>query len=196
MSKNEVLIGKSGKIKNFAFVVYEDSCKEGWKEDIENMHVKALWIYHDKDKTEDGELKKPHYHVMIMWDGPIALTTARSVAKHFGAANDYVEPVRNKISYARYMCHIDQPNKHQYGIELLQELGGVNKMDLVGEEKENKVDIAREVLKFCKESKVWYYCDIIDYCFGNNEIWANLLLDIRFGRLIQDYIKSLQAKEG
>lgn len=195
MSKNEGLVWKNGKARSFAFVLYKDSCIENWKEEIENLHVKAIWIYHDKDVTKEGEPKKPHYHVMVIWDGPISVATARNIAKHFGAANEYVELVKCKSAYARYMCHLDQPNKYQYGIELLQELGGVNKMDLIGEEKESKVEIAREVLSFCRENKVWYYCDIIDYCFENNEIWANLMLDIRFGRLIQDYIKSLQAKE-
>lgn len=195
MSKNEVLVGKSGRMRNFAFVLYEDSCEKDWKEELESMHVKAVWIYHDKDMTEEGELKKPHYHVMLMWDGMIPMTVARSVAGRFGAVNDYVEQVRSKNSYARYMCHLDQPNKYQYGVDLLQELGGVDKMDLIGEEKEDKAKIAQEVLKFCRENRVWYYCDIVDYCFENDPKWAQLLLDLRFGRLIQDYIKSLMAKE-
>lgn len=196
MSKSEVIVGGNGKTRNFAFILYEDSCQEDWKKELENMHVEAVWIYHDKDVTEEGELKKPHYHIMIMWDGPISMVMARNIAGHFGAANNYVESVRSKKTYARYMCHLDQPNKYQYGVDSLQELGGVSKMDLIGEEKEDRLIIAREVLKFCRENSVWYYCDIIDYCFENNEIWANLILDIRFGRLIQDYIKSLQSKRG
>lgn len=183
------------RVRSFAFELYEDSCKKGWKEELENMHVKALWIYHDKDVTEGGEMKKPHFHVMIMLDGSVGFSTARDIGKKFGAANDYIELIRSRGGYARYMCHLDQPNKYQYEIELLQELGGINKMDLIGEEREDKAEIAREVLKFCRERKIWHYCDIIDYCFENNEIWANLMLDIRFGRLIQDYIKSLHAKE-
>lgn len=185
---------RSESTRNFAFELYDDSCVPNWKSELEKLHVKAVWIYHDKDVTVTGELKKPHHHVMIMWDGTMSIVTARNIAERFGAANNYIENIVSKRVYARYMCHLDQPDKYQYDISLMQSLGGVNVMKLIGETGKNKIEVVQDVLEFCRENQMWYYCDIIDYCFENNQIWANLLLDVRVGKLVQDYMHSLKLK--
>lgn len=49
----------------FSFILYEED-----KEQMKSMlyltsHFKYARIYHDKDKEENGEFKKPHYHIII-----------------------------------------------------------------------------------------------------------------------------------
>ena len=61
------------RIRNFAFLIYEDSALENWKEKLESLFVPSLFIYHDQDTDSEGKVKKPHYHVLVMLDTPHGL---------------------------------------------------------------------------------------------------------------------------
>ena len=63
------------KKRNWTFVLYEDSCAKDWEEYLVSTGVPFSYVYHDKDKTELGEPKKPHYHVLVCFDGPTTYNT-------------------------------------------------------------------------------------------------------------------------
>ena len=65
------MIKSEMKKRNWTFVLYDDSCAKDWEEYLISTGVPFAYAYHDKDKTEIGEPKKPHYHVVICFDGPI-----------------------------------------------------------------------------------------------------------------------------
>ena len=56
--------------RNFATIVYPESAPSDWinilRSEIIPFFVSPL---HDRDILEDGTPKKPHYHVMLMFDG-------------------------------------------------------------------------------------------------------------------------------
>lgn len=191
MTKNAKKNEKRESVKNFAMELYEDSCNPDWKERLEKMHVKAVWIYHDKDKWANGEPKKPHHHLMVLWRNTTTFATAQRVTKELGGANGYVEIIRDAESYGRYMCHLDEEDKHKYDIEDVQEVGGADYKKLIGVTQKDKFKALREIIGLCNDRKYNNYCAVVDYCLENREDWVELLLDIRFGRLIQDYIKSM-----
>lgn len=75
----------------------------------------AEWAYiqHDCDVTEEGELKKPHIHVVGR------LETSRSpstVANKIGVPANYVECKKGYTfkKGVRYLVHLDDPGKYQY----------------------------------------------------------------------------------
>ena len=68
-------------------------------------------ILHDRDVDENGELKKPHWHVVISFRYQ---KTATAVAKLFGIAPNYVQPASSKVGALRYLLHLDDPDKFQY----------------------------------------------------------------------------------
>lgn len=52
-------------------VVYPESAAENWIEILNLSGLQAIISpLHDKDVNATGEIKKAHYHVMLMWDGP------------------------------------------------------------------------------------------------------------------------------
>lgn len=56
--------------RNYATIVYKESAPENWKEILSDEHVGVLISpYHDKDLNPDGEVKKAHWHVLILFDG-------------------------------------------------------------------------------------------------------------------------------
>ena len=75
-------------------------------------------ILHDKDVYEDGdhkgELKKPHWHVVIkfsnaVWNVP--------TAKTLGIEPNYLQQCSNLDGALLYLVHEGNPDKHQYDLE-------------------------------------------------------------------------------
>ena len=61
---------KDDRMRNFATVIYPESAVEGWMEKLQSFHVEALVSpLHDRDVNPTGEKKKPHYHVLVMYQG-------------------------------------------------------------------------------------------------------------------------------
>lgn len=75
-------------------------------------------ILHDKDVDENGELKKPHYHVLLTYDNPRSLV---SISKRLCVAHNAVEAKDNAKQSMMYLCHrtAKSRNKWQYGSDAL-----------------------------------------------------------------------------
>jgi hypothetical protein len=73
-------------------------------------------ILHDMDTTEDGEFKKPHYHVVIKFKNACWRT---ALAKELGITENYIEQIRNEEAALEYLIHYneDENEKHKYDIE-------------------------------------------------------------------------------
>mgnify|MGYP001119512819 CR=1 FL=1 len=80
--------GKSsgrGRTRNYATVVYPESADKNWKENLVQQFVPVFVSpLHDKDENPTGEKKKPHYHVLIMFDGVKTKDQAKAVIEAFG----------------------------------------------------------------------------------------------------------------
>ena len=117
------------KKRNWTFVLYDDSCAKDWESYLVSTGVPFSYAYHDKDFTEVGEPKKPHYHVLICFDGPITYQNVSNYAKRVGAANDVVQPVGSVRGIVRYFCHKDNPDKYQYSEDIIQCRNGFDPQD-------------------------------------------------------------------
>lgn len=107
-------------------IVYPESAPEGWRDKLSECGMQCLISpLHDKDvKADTGEIKKAHWHVVLIWDGP---TT-------YGNAHGYVEQIggvgciacASLRGAARYLTHEDDPDKYHYNKADVQTLGGVD----------------------------------------------------------------------
>ena len=60
------------KSRVWTFIFYPDSAPADWRDIMLQSGLKiAVSPLHDRDFTDDGKSKKPHYHVIAMWDGYI-----------------------------------------------------------------------------------------------------------------------------
>ena len=92
----------------FATILYTESCSADYLQQLESMHIPAfLSPLHDNDLTEDGEKKKPHYHLMLMFQGKKSKEQVVQIFKKLGGVG--CELVESKIGMARYLCHLDNP---------------------------------------------------------------------------------------
>lgn len=75
------------------------------------------YILHDNDfKAETGELKKPHYHIVVRTK-PSLLSTILN--KFSGLTSNFIEVTHEFKWCIRYLCHLDDSEKFQYSPELI-----------------------------------------------------------------------------
>lgn len=165
--------------RNWAFTVYADSAPCDWKERLAKEVVPAfISPIHDRDTTEDGELKKPHWHVMLMYSGLRPIEHVRELCLRVGAANGYVEPVVDSRAYARYLCHLDNQDKARYDPSDVVQLGGADYREKTGSALD--VDTAvGEMMDWCDENGCVSFATLSRYARRNRPDWFRVLTSSR-----------------
>lgn len=93
------------------------------------------YILHDRDFDENGEVKKPHYHLYIKLNGKKRCSTLyNDIIKCLGegATQPFlIQSCSNERSFQRYLVHADDLDKTQYQIsEIKTNLDLKNMLDL------------------------------------------------------------------
>ena len=115
------------------FLLYPDSACEC----LDTDDLEDVWRYldelmvpilvsplHDMDVKDDGsgKLKKPHYHVLVQFDGPVPYKQCLAMFEGLGVKILKVVPSRRTCE--RYWCHLDSPWKVKYDTADLRCFGG------------------------------------------------------------------------
>ena len=96
-------MNKDERQRAFNLVINKNAkCYEEIKQIIENLCNVTLYglILHDKDTTEAGQIKEPHYHLFIKFKNA---RTFQSIKKQFEGA--HVERVLNENQSIKYLFH-------------------------------------------------------------------------------------------
>lgn len=173
--------------RNFACVVYPDSAPVDWKE-ILSAHLIPTFIspLHDKDVNPNGEPKKPHYHVMLMYDGVKSPEQVAEVFSSFGGVG--CEIVKSIRGYARYLCHLDNPEKAQYDQGDVVSLAGADYVSTIGLAID-KYKAIREMIDYCEEHNIISYAELLRYCMSDRFDWFRILCD-NGTYVVKEYLKS------
>lgn len=84
------------------------------------LHNKDIWTEEDEKNNSEhksGELKKPHYHIIIKFSQPRWNT---AIADELGIAYNYLEPCRSFKNAGAYLVHSGIDDKYQYDISELE----------------------------------------------------------------------------
>ncbi len=186
----------------FATLVYPETAKENWFSILENHHIPCFIIFHDKDLNSDGSLKKPHFHVLIMFDSLKSEKQVKEIIKSISGVG--LEKINSLRSYARYLCHLDNPNKTQYPIEQVISLCGSDYPSIISLEKD-KYKILQEIINFINKENIFSYYELCSYSstfnyewfkiIASNTIFLNTYLKSRYWTLKENNIKSINSKE-
>ena len=76
-----------------------------------------LAINHSEDSTEDGAPKGPHIHLILKVKHPRYVS---ALSKELGIEPKLFRKLESFDGYARYMLHLDEPDKHQYEFDDLE----------------------------------------------------------------------------
>lgn len=157
------------KKRNWTFVLYNDSCSKDWEEYLISTGVPFSYAYHDKDITEIGEDKKPHYHVIMCFDGPTTYNTMYEIGERVGAANKVVQPVGSVRGMVRYFCHKDNPDKYQYNEDIIQCRNGFDPKDYFNLTVSQQKALKRMVINFIRDNDIQQYADLVEILYDSEE---------------------------
>lgn len=165
---------QDGRVRNFATVVYPESAPEDWR-DILGRYCIPCFIspLHDRDINPIGEPKKPHYHVMLMFEGKKSQAQVREIFKTIGGVG--CEIVQSLRGYARYLCHLDNPEKAQYSVDDVQAIAA----DYIGTIglALDKYKALGEMQDFCDKYNVFSFYALARYARGQRPDWHRVLCD-------------------
>lgn len=181
------------KVRAIAGILYPDSAPKNWKDLISELHIMALVSpLHDSDIQADGTPKKPHYHVLLIFDGPVTVSRAAGLLQGIGCI-DFTQSVHSITSYARYLCHIDDHDKHRYDIKDVLSFGGAD-YDILCQRSLDKDSAITEMEDFIDQNHVYSFREFAKYCRTNQPTWhRHLTTDC--GWFIKEYIKSAYWEE-
>lgn len=134
--------------------------------ELSSADIYAL-ILHDKDIIEEtGELKKPHYHLVIEYKNAHYFT---AITKIFEGA--HIEPCNNKVASYQYLIHQNNKEKYQYSQTDIQS---------------NHIVKIKEFLNLDQFED--FNPNRIIYYFRQGTI-SNIQYYMRFGQQVKNYIK-------
>lgn len=176
----------------WTFVIYPDSAPENWKEIIESWHTEAyVSPLHDKDLNGDNEEKKAHRHVVLVFSGNKSAEQIQELSDQLSGVK--IIPAKNRVAdkriMVRYLVHYDNPEKFQYEIDDILEIGGADKLAFFAGEKEDDTAV-REMMSWAREQGITSFATLADYAAAEKPEWFRVLVSRR-SYFMDKYLKSL-----
>lgn len=161
--------------RGWACIVYPESAPEDWVEKLNEAHIQTLISpLHDKDKRGNGEEKKPHYHVLAMFDGPVGESSAKAYFGRIGvtAPPEKIDTIKG---YARYLVHMDDHDKHRYSESDVIALAGASWTACALDEAEEVNCLLDEIEAYIDESGCISYAALCRYARAERSDWTRVI---------------------
>ena len=100
-----------GKNRQWSAILYNENMKPDWKDQIENLvQLPFAYCVHDKGlQLEDGDHRKVHTHLILVWPAPTTFKHACEVFNRLSAEGkrcfSTIEPVYNARRIYDYLIH-------------------------------------------------------------------------------------------
>lgn len=177
----------SKRTRNFATVVYPESAPLDWQDLLASQFIPTfISPLHDKDKNPTGEDKKEHYHVIIMFDSVKTTDQATNIFNLIGGVG--CEIVNSIRGYARYLCHLDNPEKAQYKTDEVRSLGGADYFSTIGLPID-KYEAVAEMMDYIDLHNIYDVRTLMRYARSERPDWFRALCDNSM-MVIKEYLKS------
>jgi hypothetical protein len=175
--------------RTWTFVLYEDSAPDDWRDKLDNEHIE--WIespWHDKDINADGEPKKKHKHILLMFNGKKSYEQIKDITDMLG--QPIPQRCHNARAMVRYMAHLDNPEKAQYNPSEIIGHGGADVSDMLRPSSSERYTIIRDMISYIRSAEITEFQDLMDYASDEHfDDWFPLLCD-NSAYVIGLYIKS------
>ena len=165
---------KNFRSRNWLGVVYPESAPEDWREILDNMRL--TWLegpLHDRDVNANGEPKKPHIHIILMYS---TQTSQNAVNEVLGLINAPIAiACRNTRAAIRYLIHADNPEKAQYSKEDVKAHGGAVIGKALDPTPVDKATAMKEMCAWVLENDIIDFADLLEFAMLNNSDWFEVL---------------------
>lgn len=173
---------------NYATTIYPESAIENFKDAIANWHVQAfLSPLHDKDVNDDGSRKKAHWHLEVMFRNGRSESAVRELFVSIGGVG--CEILKDKVAYARYLCHLDEKGKKVlYNLEDVVEFGGADYKKVIENCGRSKFEVYGEIMDYIDTVHCKSYAQLLRYARKFEPDWFSTLC--KNGMVVKDYMRS------
>lgn len=167
-------MAKDKKSRGWLTVCYPESAPVDWVERLAQAGVMALISpLHKDDVNADGETKKPHYHVILLWEGPTTYSNAKEFVALIGGVGCIA--MATLRGAARYLCHLDNPEKAQYDPADVRSLGGLDYQEIIASASDDLLALY-EIFDYIEEHKITSFRQLVYYCRYERTDWARVIL--------------------
>jgi hypothetical protein len=160
--------------RNWSVIVYPESAPENWRDILDQEHIK--WVespLHDSDINSTGEQKKPHWHIVLMFDSNKTYEQVKSITDKL---NTVVPQKCNSVEGSvRYMIHIDNPEKFQYNRDDIVVHGNVDISKYFEMSLSQKYALIDEMSQFIINYDVVEFMDLKAYAMQERPDWNEVL---------------------
>lgn len=182
-------IDKNLRSKYWTFILYEDSDTLKFNDFIDYIKQNYIFLYikHDKDFNEFGEIKKPHYHVVLKFDNYKWLS---ALSGELGIPGNFFEPVHSMNAILMYLIHFNQPEKYQYSInDVVGSLVLKNKLiKLIKNESLEEAKVLK-LYDFISNSEYITLNELVKFALNNN-LWSEFRRSsLIFIKLLEEHNK-------
>lgn len=175
--------------RNWSVVVYPESAPDNWRDILDELHIE--WVespLHEFDTDPTGEVKKPHWHILLMFGGVKSYEQVLEVVSPLNCP--IPQRCHNARSLVRYMAHLDNPDKFQYPVNSIVAHGGVDLDELLRPSSSERYSMIRDMLEYVKHNGVTEFQDLMDFAIAEHfDDWFPLLCD-NSAYVLERYIKS------
>ena len=156
----------------FATILYPESAVSNWMEVLEELHTKVLVSpLHDKDLDKTGALKKPHYHIMLMFSSTKSVAQIREITVALHSVG--VEKVLDPVSYAAYLTHLNSPDKAQYSAEDVI-CFNIDYPTFIAKGLDNS-SVVGDIIDFIEQENLRSFASLIQHCRVHQEDWLRCI---------------------
>lgn len=180
------------KKRNWSFVVYPESAPENWVDILQATGLPvAISPLHNKDINATGEAKKPHWHILVCYDGPVSQKNVSRITEQLNSPLPQgLDSVRGMY---RYFTHKDNPEKAQYSENDIKTLNGFNIAQYIELSKSEVAEVVRKIHIFINDHDITELCDLADLLLNESMMTEyNVLINHTY--FIEKYIASRRHK--
>lgn len=179
--------------RNWNIVVYPDSAPENWKDLLDEQRIE--WVcspLHEFDVDPNGEVKKAHYHVLLMFGGVKSYEQVISFIEFLHCP--IPQRCHNARASVRYMAHLDNPNKFQYSSSEIESHGGVDLQELLKPCSSLRYSMLKDMCEYIHQHQITEFSDFVFRCMDEHyDDWFPLITD-NSSYFIGQVIKSVRFK--
>lgn len=187
--KARTISTKDSRTRNWTFLVYPESAPQNWRDILDSQHIQ--WVespLHDRDLDINGQIKKSHWHILVMFEGNKSFGQIKELAEQLNATTPQkCSSVRGLI---RYMVHLDNLEKEQYNQSEIVGHGGIDVVEYLKPINSTRYQLISEMRQWVNDVNCTEFCDLFDYAAQNRfNDWFPLLCD-NSAYIMGEFIKS------
>lgn len=185
---------KNIKKRAWALVCYPESLPDDWQDFLLHTGLEvAISPLHDRDINPDNTPKKPHYHIILVYQNP---TTYKNVKENIC---DYLhcpipQPLESVKGYYKYLTHKDNPEKAQYDDNNIVVLNGFDSSNYTNMSLNEITMYLNKITDFIEQLQITEYRDLIVLLKKDDELRFLLPIALSKTIVLNAYIKSLKYK--